>query len=306
MTSQVTLQIQMIELRQMLSNAGDDPILVPQLQERLADVENELKAVQHPDDNLFPIEVVDLPRTAIFLRGGGVNGETGIRPGLAGEALIQYERMFTAQAMFDERESARNAGKQRRPRGSAIPGLLFVGTPRGSFGFEFVPQATEDRNLLEIHARSLGAVADTLTTVAAGDFDLQRIPARSLQPLKLFFKTLSNYGAELRVAFGNRASRSLSVDDIKYASERLEREVTQDTVKIRGVVRGVTHESGYFDIKPDEGDVITGIVADTFSEEDMQRMDNLMDKPCVAELEKTTVNRIGGSAVTTYILLDIQ
>ncbi len=39
------LQVQAVQLRELLRQAGDDPILVPQLSQRLADVEDELKAL---------------------------------------------------------------------------------------------------------------------------------------------------------------------------------------------------------------------------------------------------------------------
>src|SRR5712691_5309162 len=46
MNDRTFLQIQVVQLRQLLENAGDDPILVPQLQERLADAEAELNAAE--------------------------------------------------------------------------------------------------------------------------------------------------------------------------------------------------------------------------------------------------------------------
>ena len=90
----------------------------------------------------------------------------GIHAALAGEALIQYERMFVEQALHDEREAARKAGRQRRRLGTAPPSLLLTGTPRGSFGLEFVAEPTEGGTLLNIHAQSLRNVAEALARVA--------------------------------------------------------------------------------------------------------------------------------------------
>lgn len=69
--------------------------------------QEELEAVKQEKGSLLPKESVVLPRAAIFLRGGGVQDSAGIRPSLAGEALIQYEKMFTEQAIHDEREAAK-------------------------------------------------------------------------------------------------------------------------------------------------------------------------------------------------------
>ncbi len=311
MNDQTFLQIQAIELRHLLEKAADDPVMAPQLRVRLHDVEKELEAVKHENGSLLPKENVVLPRAAIFLRGGGVQDSAGIRPSLAGEALIQYEKMFTEQAIHDEREAAKNAGRQRRPRGAPTPGLYFTGTPRGSFGLEFVPQATEDDSLLEVHARSLGNVAKALVLVAGSDSQsldqaIEQIPSRVLQPLKQFLKTLAQHGAELRLAFHDRHSQSLTSVQVREAADRLEREMKQDELPVHGVFRGVTRESGVFELKTDAGEVITGTVADDFTEEDLERVHLLTNKPCTAKLQKTTVSRISGTPTATYVLLDAE
>ena len=100
--------------------------------------------------------------------------------------------MFTAQAVHDERLAAKTAGRQPAPR-RCYAGLIFTGTPRGSFGLEFVPQITadEDELLVEIHAKSLENVADALTRVVeSGSFEeaVGSVPSPVLQPLKQFSK----------------------------------------------------------------------------------------------------------------------
>ena len=52
MTKRAFLQIQAIGLQNLLDSAGDDPILVPQLRERLADVQRELEAIPQTERNL--------------------------------------------------------------------------------------------------------------------------------------------------------------------------------------------------------------------------------------------------------------
>jgi hypothetical protein len=310
MNNQTFLQIQAAELRRLLQGAGDDPIVAPQLRERLAEVERDLKAISTRQVTLLPKESVILPRAAIFLRGGGVQDSEGIRPILAGEALIQYEKMFIEQALHDEREAARKAGRQRRPRGASTPGLLFTGTPRGSFGLEFVPQATED-GYLEVHAQSLRNVADAIVLVAESDSKsldetIKSIPSRVLQPLKQFMKTLSQYEAEVRLAFPDRPARSLSVENVRIAADRLEREVHQETVEISGVFRGVTRESGVFDLRTDLEDVITGTVADYLTEDDLERIDTLTNMRCKAKLQETTIRSVAGISSPSYVLLEAE
>jgi hypothetical protein len=310
MSDKAFLQVQALELRRLLDEAGDDPILAPQVRERLEEVERELETAGRETGALLPPEPVEQTRAAIFLlRGGGVEDSLGIRAALAGEALIQYEKMFVQQALHDEQEVARQAGRQRRRRGAAVPGLLLTGTPRGSFGLEFVAQPTEGGALLRIHAQSLRNVAATLARVAESTSEsleatVARIPPRVLPPLQKFLTTLASYGAELRLAFPDLPARSLSAGQLKRASDLLEREVKQEVIEIPGVFRGVTRESGVFDLKTQTGEVITGTVADDLVEEDLERIDALTNQEGVASLQRTTVSRVTGPTTPTYVLLD--
>jgi hypothetical protein len=240
-----------------------------------------------------------------------VENSLGIHAALAGEALIQYERMFVEQALHDEREAARRAGRQRRRKGAAAPGLLLIGTPRGSFGLEFVAQPTEGGSLVGIHAQSLRNVAEALAHVAESTSEsleatVARIPPRVLPPLRKFLTALVNYGAELRLAFPDLPARSLPAGQLKRASDLLEREVQQEVVEVPGVFRGVTRESGVFDLKAKGGEVITGTVADELAEEALERIDTLTNQDCIASLQKTTVSRVTGPTTPTYILLDAR
>lgn len=303
------LKIQSLELRKLLESGGNDPILGPQLRERLAEAEKELQAAQLQQGQLFPLNHYELPRAALFLKGDGVLGSEGIRPGLAGEALIQYEKMFIEQALHDEREAARNAGRQRRRRGATTPSLLFTGTPRGSFGLEFVPQPTEEGNLLEVHARSLRNIAEALVRVAGSDAvsldeAIGLIPPRMLHPLKQFLKTLADYEAELRLAFHDRPSHFLTAGQIQTAAERLEREVSDTEIELSGIFRGVTLDSGHFDLRTDTGDDITGTVIDELTEDDLERINGLTNKECKARLLKTTLRGLSGTSRSMFVLLN--
>jgi hypothetical protein len=98
----------------------------------------------------------------------------------------------------------------------------------------------------------------------------------------------------------------LTAGQIQKAAERLERDLTEETVEMNGTFRGVTHESGYFDLKTETGEVITGTVADDFSEDDLQRIDGLINKPCKARLRKTTIHSVSGVPRSTFVLLDAR
>jgi hypothetical protein len=135
---------------------------------------------------------------------------------------------------------------------------------------------------------------------------ITRIPSRVLLPLRKFLAVLASYGADLRLAFPDLPARSLPAGQLKRASELLEREVTQEVIEVPCAFRGVTRESAVFDLKTQAGEVITGTVADEFAEEDVERIDALTNRDCIASLQKTTVSGVTGPTTPTYVLLDAR
>ena len=314
MNSDINLQIQIAMFERLLKEVGDDPFLADQIRERLEDAESELAAIAQPSE-LFPPDL-SLARTAIFLSGEKASGVEGIKPQLAGEALISYERMFVAQAMLDERATAIEQGRQRRRRGTSDPSLLFTGTLHGSFGLEFTTRATgesssEVGSRVEVHAKSLRNVANTITRVVeskSGDFDeaIKTVRKEVLAPLKRFLGVLAKHGAEVRFAFPDQSSRVLSADIIKTASDRLESKIVEEKVKHNGMVRRVTWETLTFDFRLDDGSVISGDVSPDLGEDELERIHNLTNHRCIAEFDKITMNTVGGAPTTEYILLNVQ
>lgn len=310
MNDRTFLKTQTVELQRLLELCADDQILATQLRERVHDAERELDAASRIPGELFPSEAVTLPRAAVFLRGGsGVLDSAGIRPALAAEVLVQYENMFVEQALHDERLAAESAGRKRRPRGAANPTLFFTGTPRGSFGLEFVPQFRDDDSLLQIHAKSLASIADALIHVTESNEEtlgnsVTVLPPRVLKPLKSFLRTLARYGAELRLAFPDRPSQSVSAAKLQSAAELLEREIEQTDITVEGVFRGVTLDSGDFNLKDDANNLYRGVVAESLSEDDLRRIAALLDQRCIAFMEQTTVHKVGAPAVTSYVLVN--
>jgi hypothetical protein len=259
----------------------------------------------------LPTEILDLPRAAIFLRGGSISDSDGIRPGLAGDSLIQYEKMFVQQALFDERKALLKSGKLRRPRGAPDPTILFVGTPRGSFGLEFVACSTQNEQQLKIHAQSLENVAKAIVSVAESsdetlDKAIEGIPSGVIHPLKMFFKTLAQHNAELRLAIRGKPAKSLQVEKIKKAATYLEREVLEEMMKLQGTFRGVTLDTGNFDFTTDDGESISGTVADSLSDDDLIRLLKLTNKECVADIQKTTIRTVSGTETHNYVLIDVE
>ncbi len=301
-------QLQVVSLTRLLEEVGDDPLLGPQFRERLEEAEQFLRLA---DETKVPPEQAPFPRTAMFLRGDGVQGTDGIRPGLAGEILIQYEKMFVEQALRDERAIAQVVGRSRRPKGATAPGLLFTGTPRGSFGLVFVPLTPADSTLRSVYIQSLNSVTDLLIQVASGvgtilgdTFDGTQSPV--FRPLRQLLKTLSKYGVGVRMAFDDRPSQSVSAGQIAKAVEQLEQGVSEEQVKVLGEVRGVTLLTGHFDFMTNDSKPISGIVTEQLALEGLDRIHALTNHTCEASLWKTTYRPIQGAPRVTYLLTEIS
>ncbi len=303
------LNFQKAQLDRLLKESQGHDFIAEQLGQRIDAVQTEIDYSGATIDALQSAQSPP-PRVALFLKGGGVQGTTGVRASLAGESLIQYERMFAEQALFHERSAARETGRSRRPRGSQTPSLLFIGTPRGSFGLEFVPQPGSDGTVISVHTQALREITNVLETVSSedptADSEIAGISPRVFQPMKKFLNTLVNYGAELRIAFSDRPSSVISSQRIRIASERLEREVQSEEIELKGKFRGLTRETTVFDLLLDDGSLITGSAAEGLTEPDLDRISALTNHRCVATLEKTTLTPVGGPVRVTYLLIDAE
>lgn len=294
------------ELKRLHQDVANDPIMGPQLKERIEEARLELERLNKTQGLFF--DGPALPRhAAYFLRGEGVREHVGILPELAGQTLIQYDKMFVQQALHDEREEAKAQGRQRRPKGALKPSLLFTTTPEGSFGFEFVPN-TEDIKLLDLHIQSLHRVADAVVEVATAESltDItKRIPVAVLQPLKQFFKILATYRSSVRFAFDDADSKQISADEVTQAVDRLEKEVAEQSIVHLGVFRGATLETHTFDFKTDEGMVINGTLLDDLNEHDLERLIRFTNRKCLAMLQATTIRSLSGNSSPSYTLLEV-
>ena len=308
MTDTTFAQFQIASLTRLLEEAGDDPLLGPQFRERLEEAEQFLR--QAEASKALP-EQVPFPRTAMFLRGDGVQGTEGIRPGLAGEILIQYERMFVEQALRSERALAQDSGRSRRPKGATVPGLLFTGTPRGSFGLVFVPLSPADSTLRDVYIQSLNSVTDSLIRVASGassfvDATSDGIQSPVLRPMRQLLKALAKYGTGFRMAFDDRPPQSVSADQITKAVEQLERDVSEEQIEVLGEFRGVTLLTGHFDFMTDDSKSISGIVTEQLALEGLDRIHALTNRACKANLWKTTFRPLNGPQRVLYLLIEIS
>lgn len=308
MSDKTFLRVQLVQLRQLLDMAGDDPIMRPQLTDRIGNLEEELRKLEQSGGRLFSDEPVSPVRVALFMSGGGVNGTESIKSSLACEALREYEQIYVEQAMHDERDLL---GRQRRKRGSAKPELWFTGTPRGSFGLEFVPSNTSDPESAGTRIASLRNVADLLSRITSQTFDwskeLESVPPRVLTHVKKFFKTLADHDIELKIAFSDQPARKIAKEQIHRVSNLFEKEVFEQIEYAKGTYRGLARETFDFNFVKTDGTVIAGKAADDLTEDDFDRFEQLLNKSCKAELQKIEYRQQGGTQTRVkYVLIDLS
>lgn len=103
MNNQLFLKTQVIDLEHMLEEAKDDPVLGRQLEQRIRAAKTTLQE-ETPDATLFPPVTPELPRAAVFFRGGGVEGLSVIPP----EYVVGAANVFSLAGLpFRESRSGR-------------------------------------------------------------------------------------------------------------------------------------------------------------------------------------------------------
>jgi len=306
MTRASQIQWEIDQLEGLLAEVADSEISCIQIRSRIKGLKGELQA-ETPTGEMFPRVEPTLPRAAVFLLGESMNGP-GIRAGLAGEVLNRYEKMFREQALHDERTTRKDDGHARRKRGTQEPSLLLTGTPRGSFGFEFSPIAT-DVDMLALHGQSLKNVATAVSFIADSEIIPEtigdRLPRGMLSHIVAFFKVLASNDLSIRFAFQDQAASTISAESIRNASAKLEQRVEIDEMKVRGRPRGATMKSGHFDFVKDDGATISGFLDEQLDDDDRKRIIELNDQPADAIIELTTVTLLSGQKRREYILKQV-
>lgn len=266
----------------------------------------ELRDAETRADQEDSYQLATWATSSVFITGGGVRGSLGIRPRLAGEALVHFEKMYSEQVKADELVAVREVGRQRRSPNTPEPVLLFTNILRGSFGLEFTPAVPAEEGLRETHISALARVTDSLVLIASPDpseVAVEGIPPAVLHPMKMFVRALVRNGAELRLADATGREREIKTPQLAVALDRLDRQVKDDDVQITATLRGVTLQTGHFDLLTEEGDLITGVVGSEIPEHSLRQFHELTNKRCDVILRKRTIIYHSRPSDVEYFLL---
>ncbi len=282
------LKGQVLEMDRLLELSGDDPLMGSGLRSRKAEIEEELQQLPPQEARV---------RVSLYFSGEPVSGSYGIDAEFAAKALAPFLDMVKTQYIAEKHGRVAPRGPVRD---QAEARLLLTGLPRGSVGFELSPPPAADL----FNERQIANVLDRLSTTlsAAGDNDegfaqaLETMSPRAFQRMRDFLKVVADNHASLRLIVADRVC-DLDKDRVVRASTRASATTTDEQdVDRSGIFRGAALESGRFDFRADEGEILSGWIADDVSDEQANEMNQLTNLPSRATLHQTTFTTSSGQS----------
>ena len=293
------LKVQLLDATCMKELSAGHPLMEPAFEVR----ERELRA---------QIEALPLgekeARAVLFFSGEPVQGSMGIDVSFASRVLEPFQSMVMAD--YADRFHG-VVGTRGRRVGEADSRLLLTALPRGSFGLELTKAENDEIFEEEQLADTLAHVTRLVESAVEGDevfaVELNETAPRVIQNLRIFLEVVAKGRAGLRLESGD--SRC-TMDPIQAneAFERVSATTSQtQTIRIRGVFKGVLLESWRFDFVNEDGHKISGKIDDDLTSEQVAQLNReFFDRRCLAVLEKTTVVFRNGRERTTHILKGIE
>lgn len=292
------IQSQILETNHLLKMTGDHPLMTPVLKQRKEDLEKEL--------NSLPAGIKQ-PRTILFFTGKPVLGSRGIDAEFAAKVMEPFIEMVKTQYVASKHGSVGSRGP-RRDESEAR--LLLTGLPRGSFGLELSQPDPLDLFASEHLSSVLVQLTKVIASAGENDegfaFALGEVTTRVLQRLGEFFKTISDFQADLRMVSGELECQ-LNHLKVTQAYERVSGVTTdQKSTEKVGVFRGATLDSWRFDFHCDDGETISGKISEDVSESEVEHMIPMTNKPSKARLHEIIVTTRSGITKSRYELLGLD
>ncbi len=291
------LQAQVLEMDRLIELSKGDPLMGSGLSARKSELEKELHAMPAKTPNA---------RTRLYFAGEPVNGSYGIDAEFAAKAIAPFVDMVKTQFVAEKHGRVASRGRVPEQREAR---LLLTGLPRGSVGIEFSPPPAADLFAEGQLAGVLNRLAKTLS--AAGDSDegfaqsLEGVSSRAFQRLRDFLGVVAAHRASLRF---ETTEQTFDLDQARVAqasSRASNTQTAEQVIEKPGVFRGATLESGRFDFRTEDGDVLSGWIAETVTDDTASQMNALTNQPAVAQLRETTFTTPEGQSRIRWELLGL-
>ncbi len=292
-------QAEIVGLKMLLQDMPDDPLAKPLLASRLRGMEKELAEMEK--------QPPARPEAELLFAGGPAVGSVGLDAKFASKVLDAYQDMVANHYSA----SRHGAVGSRGPRtGEDEARLCLTALPRGSFGLLLAQPQADDF----IAAAQLSDAMDQITSLveaaASGDAaftdTVEKFHPRVLTPLERFLNALETQEASVHLRSATRQC-DLNGEQVKAAKSRVaETKPETQTIRLRGVCRGVLLESWRFDFNPDGQPPISGVLAESVTEDSAKAILTLVDEPAEAELKVTRMRTRSGFGRPAYELVSLQ
>jgi hypothetical protein len=292
------LRRQILEMERLAEGSKDDLLSGFAIRKRMESLRTELaEAAPEPPK----------PRTVLFFAGPPVYGSRGIDAKFAADAIDPFLEMVKTQYSAQKHGAVGARGPRK---GEEEARLLLTGLPRGSFGLELSQPQPEDFVAAEQLSEVLVRLRDLIA--ASGENDekfaasLEYISPRVLPRLRDFLGVIAQNEAYLGIESGE-LKVDLPPDRLRRALERVGATTTEEkTVEIGGTYRGATLDSWRFDFRTDEGNLVTGRIAEEVDPVAVEAMVPLTQQACVARLRVTKITTSDGVERLRYELLELR
>jgi hypothetical protein len=293
------LLAELATLDQLLAGLAPEDILGRiGLQSRRTEVASEITQIQEHPETAASI--------ALLFGGKPVLGSMGIEAAFASEAVSKFQDLLSNVWATAEGVGIGSRGPVPAQERSQ---LHITSLLHGSVGF-LLEELHPEKPLF---SSSLKLAADRATEIleAFGSEDEQRFTAiletvdqRVLNSTRDFFRQIYRSDATIRLAEAEK-SMEMQRDVISRAYQRAENVTIEDSeTEVRGQLLGLIPIGRKFEMRDEEGNLISGSVAPTLSESYLQRLteEDLVGKRCVGRVRRKKVSRFGRISESVTLL----
>jgi len=273
----------------------DDPFASHLLHDKIQEVQTRLQEIEEAP--------VSVPETEILFGGGPVIVSEGIDTKFAAKILDSFQDMVTNEFAASH-GLLRRAGRRK---GESDTRLFLTALPRGSVGVQLAQPLVTDFVTAGNVAKAMEEVTILVEATAASDekFEdaLVHFHPRVFKPLVRFFDTMALANAECRMLTGMRDVRLQYEQIIAGTSRASATTMTEKDVEEKGKFGGVLVTSRRFEFLSTTGNVISGWLAETVSDEDAEQMASQTGHMSLVKMKETTILTRSGRKKPAYELI---
>lgn len=253
------LRSQLDATEQLLAQTGDNLLMRTSLQNRIADLREQIAAAPQP---------AGAARLDVWFSGRAVYGSQGIEQGFMEATSKALVGMINASA----RDKVRRLKEQHKTASMPRGRFYVTALTHGSFGYELTYKDSDgmlfdDPAIVESIQSTMNVIEETTATGLDVDALIQEQPIRMLANLKDFFSVLKKQGSTLRVESGS-AALSLDSRSVDTAFNNIcLSDIIQKPEEIVATFQGAFIESGKFEYTDAEGKTLHGNISEDLTGE---------------------------------------